>query len=209
MLKKIIFLAGPHGVGKTYTTNEIKKGMNILHFDLGPIIRSLHQRNAPDMKLRDWITVGEQRYGSDFSNAILCKEIERSLPENSSMALITGSRSLEGMRYIINYFAIKNPVVIYLDANPSLLKQNYENREHCNVSDETFNGLLLDEQKMGLFKLREYVLTHPPNTFYVINQDNSPNAIKKIRNIITGRQLIAKHRTGSVPLFMKGKQHGK
>lgn len=209
MLKKIIFLVGPHGVGKTYTTNEIKKSMSILHFDLGPMIRSLHQKSAPDMKLRDWITVGEKKQGTDFSNVILCEEIKRNLPENASMALITGSRSLEGMNYIIHYFSIKNPVVIYLDANPSLLKQNYENREHRNISDEAFNGLLLDEQRMGLFKLREYVLTRPPNAFYVVNQDNLPNTIKEIRNIITGRQLITKHRTGTVPLFTKGKQHGK
>ena len=209
MLKKIIFIAGPHGVGKTYTTNEIRKSMNILHFDLGPMIRAIHKRSAPGLKLGDWIKIGERKYGPDFSNAVLCEEIKRLLSENSPMALITGSRSVEGMQYIVNYFSIKNPVLIYLDADPSLLRKNYENREHLNISEENFNNLLLDEQKMGLLKLKEYALIHPSSAFYIINQDNSPNTIKQIRNIIIGRQVIARHGARIIPSIKKGKEHDK
>lgn len=60
-----------------HTTNEIKEGMDILHFDLGPIIRRLHQESDPTIPLKDWIINGEQKYGSDFSNMVLCEELEK------------------------------------------------------------------------------------------------------------------------------------
>lgn len=54
MLEKLIFIVGPHGVGKTYTTNQIKMDMNVVHFDSGPMIRDLHRRNVPSLTLKGY-----------------------------------------------------------------------------------------------------------------------------------------------------------
>ena len=63
-------------------------------------------------------------------------------------------------------FPAKKIFLFYLDADISLLKKNYENREGINISNDSFKNILLAEQDMGLLSLREYVLTHPEDAFY-------------------------------------------
>ncbi len=75
--EKCVFLVGPHGVGKTYTVNKIKELINVKHIDLGPLIREAHNVFSPNTTLGEWIREGEARYGENFTDIVLCKQIER------------------------------------------------------------------------------------------------------------------------------------
>lgn len=76
-MENVFFIVGPHGVGKTYLVKEIKKGIDVLHIDLGPLIRKTHQVFSPNISLEQWIKEGEEKYGKNFTDIILCKHIER------------------------------------------------------------------------------------------------------------------------------------
>ena len=186
MLKKIIFIVGPHGVGKTYVTTQIRKELKALHLDLGPIIRRVHQEEEPQKTLLDWLHQGEEIYGSNFSDIVLCREINDAIRNHSEQVmLITGSRSIPGVEYILNTFSIKNYALIYLDAPKSLLKSNYEKRENIRLSHKEFEGILEAENKMGLKDLKRYISQNSLNSFYIINKDNSPLLLKKVKSIIS------------------------
>lgn len=139
----------------------------------------------------------------------MCQEIRSQLLQGNASVVITGSRSLEGIQYIMANFPAKKIFLFYLDADISLLKKNYENREGINISNDSFKNILLAEQDMGLLSLREYVLTHPKDAFYIVNQNNSTGIIGKIRDIINGRRFIVKHNKTAVLVYTKGVENEK
>lgn len=190
-LEKIVFIAGPHGVGKTYTTDKLKEDLDILHLDLGPIIRSLHKEQAPDRKMGDWLREGEELYGKNYSDMLLCGKMSDIMKSSvSKIALITGSRSLAGMIYIVNHFGLEHPTLVYLDAPVSLLKSNYENRENLNLSNNDFDNILRAEIEMGLLELKKYAQDNSENAFYIVNENNSTDTIDKIKDIIQKPTVI-------------------
>lgn len=202
--KMFIFLVGPHGVGKTYTASKLLQYSNdILHIDLGPIIRSAHKRENPNVSLGEWISEGEEKYGKNYSDMVLCREIEKTIAASSrDKVLITGSRSVAGMEYIVKHFAIENPTLIYLDGPQSLLQRNYENREKLNLSKEEFKEILEKERAMGLPGFKHYIATHSVNTHFIINKDNSEASIDKIKEIMFAGNV---HDNGAInyPLISK------
>lgn len=190
MRKKVIFITGPHGVGKTYTTDFLKSEMDILHLDLGPIIRAAHKKIAPNLSLGQWISSGERQFGKNYSDMVLCREMQKLIQNSSSpIVLITGSRSVEGMQFIVDYFSVKKPTVIFMDAPVSLLKANYEHREHLTLSKDDFEEILGEERKMGLPGLKRYVAENNQHCHFIINKDNSYSIIEKIKNIVLGAKV--------------------
>ena len=70
----MIFLTGPHGGGKT-TTAEILVSYNFDYIDLGPVLRKRHKKENSEISFELWCRVGEDKYGADFTNAIIAEEI--------------------------------------------------------------------------------------------------------------------------------------
>lgn len=168
--------------GKTYTVSRIKALEDIQHIDLGPLIRQAHQVFSPDTTLGKWIEEGEAQYGKNFTDIILCKQIERlSKGIDKEITMITGSRSLPGIQFIANRFEIKNPQIIYITAPVSQLKSNYERREGVSLTEEQFASILQAEKDMGLENLEQYAKEH---CLYLQN-DNTDGFIRTIQKIIT------------------------
>lgn len=180
-MKNVFFIVGPHGVGKTYTVNKIKDIVDIQHIDLGPLIREAHKRFSPNSSLEEWICDGEKEYGKNFTDVIICKQIERlSNGKNADTTIITGSRSLGGIEFIVRKFAIFAPHIVYITASFEQLKRNYENREKISLTDEEFNKILQKEKDMGLEQLEEYSKSRG----LCIENDNTDSFVKKVQSII-------------------------
>lgn len=181
-MKNVFFLVGPHGVGKTYIASRMKELDSVTHIDLGPLIRQAHNVFSPDTSLGEWVEEGEKKYGPNFTDIILCKQIERvSKGKNENSTLITGSRSLGGIKFIADRFAIPSPQIIYITAPFTQLKSNYEQREKLHLSDEQFRSILQEEKDMGLEGLEEYAKRQ---CIYLQN-DNTDSFVRTIQNIIT------------------------
>lgn len=180
-MKNVFFIVGPHGVGKTYIVNKIKEVSDVEHLDLGPLIREAHKKFSPDTTLGEWIKDGEEKYGKNFTDIILCKQIERLTRESDKeTTLITGSRSLNGIKYIVDRFSIQEPKILYIYAPFAQLKSNYERRENIKLKDEQFEKILQDEKNMGLAELEECARTE----FIYLQNDNTEEFVRKIQNIV-------------------------
>ena len=180
-MKNVFFIVGPHGVGKTYIVSSIKKVADVQHIDLGPLIREAHKVFAPDITFQEWVEEGEKKYGKNFTDIILCKQIERLTgKEEKGITLITGSRSLEGIKFIADRFHIDRARIMYITAPFEQLKRNYEGREKLDLTDEQFRMILQAEKNMGLERLEEYAKQH---CMYLQN-DNTDNFVKKIQEFI-------------------------
>ena len=188
MLENVYFIVGPHGVGKTYFINEVRKERELLHLDTGPIIRDVHSRSKSSLPFGEWMKYGETCFGKDFSNIVLLKRMEQLLLENNYNGqdlFITGNRTIAGINYMIEHLNISNPVIIYLDSSFENLKNNYETREQLSLSDKQFAEVINEEKKRGLADLKKYVLDNPDKCLYVYRENNedviSDELIKKIR----------------------------
>ena len=187
----VIFIVGPHGVGKTYAVNALRNIHNgIIHIDLGPLIRQIHKKFSPDISMEEWIKKGEKKYGKNFTDILLCKGIEKIVSTcnscNEKKFLITGSRSKGGIDFIVNKFKLNEPKIIYLTAPFYQLKSNYENREKISLSNEEFNQILDAEKKMGLDDLEIYA----QNNSFIEENDNSDNFIQHLEFIVFNQKTI-------------------
>ena len=182
------FIAGHHGVGKTFLVNELKKEIKLTHFDTGPMIRALYAKSNTDVSFQNWIVASEEKHGKDFTNKLLCQEMEKNLKNNTSNIIITGNRSLEGIMYISKYFFITLPSIIYLESPFALLKTNYEAREKIKLTDLEFEKKFLEEIKAGLYNIRDYVIQNQDTCLFVhkLNNDDRTIDIVKRKILIKG-----------------------
>lgn len=167
----MIFLAGPHGVGKTQVT-ELLRPLGFFSLDLGPIIRGIHMEKAPEITLQEWVENGEQKYGTDFTNAVIARFVLAYLEQNYinkeyKGLIISGSRSVRGMLYLKQALRPLLPQelgwLVYLEAPCSLLYKRYCSREGVQLTKEEFQNVLEAEQKMGLGDLRGLANIHIRN----------------------------------------------
>ena len=56
----------------------------------------------------------------------MCKQIKRLISDSDDIVILTGSRSLEGINFIKDYFSVENSQIIYIYASFEQLKRNYE-----------------------------------------------------------------------------------
>ena len=106
---------------------------------------------------------------------IIVEEMQRQLAEdeNSNSLLITGNRSLNGIKYLSREIGIKRPSIIFIDSIYAQLKENYENREGQILTDKEFIARLEAEKKMGLTELKEYVKANPDHCSVLYNLHNA------------------------------------
>ena len=179
-MNKVLFVTGHHGVGKTHLVNSLKSEFDIQHFDTGPIIRELFSRSDCS-SIEKWTEVGEEQYGKDFTNQVLCEEMAIRGIDYSRSIVITGNRSLNGIKYNSTYFGVSSPNIIYLDASFALLKQNYEAREKISLSSIEFARILDKEIAQGLNQLKGYVLDNKDDCLYNYKHGNEDSAFSLVK----------------------------
>lgn len=162
-LKKnnMIFLAGPHGSGKTKTA-EIINRFGFFSIDLGPTLRKIcFEQN--DINLETWIKQGETRFGTNFTDKLLIEEIIRTkelleVDKKHKDIVIVGSRSRVGIENIIcaisNVENNKNHI-IFLDAPFDILRERYNSREKSELDSSEFSMLLERDLNIGLNSIRD------------------------------------------------------
>ena len=72
----MIFIAGPHGAGKTTVGMALPKDIFFI-VDTGPILRSIWQETNPRIAFQEFIQSGETIYGMNFTDELLTDEINR------------------------------------------------------------------------------------------------------------------------------------
>lgn len=174
-MKKILFLVGPHASGKTYSTNiYLSKHEGIDMIDTGPIMRSLHKNDAPDITFGEWVNELEKKYGKDITSNLISKEIEKAMTKSfNENFVIVGFRSIEGIQYAINYLGITDYNILYIDASRELLYKNFITRTKKDLSYEDFNIYLDNELDSGLGKLKTLADLGKIDYFYKLaNEDD-------------------------------------
>lgn len=169
---KMLFLTGPHAVGKSYFMQQLATTNNFFQFDTGPEMRRMHKESLSEKNIGDWVDELEKAHGPFITCDMLCKVLE-SRERNTDNIIVTGFRQIEGIEYMINYFQPEDYEILYIDGIFELLKNNFMLRENKNISDEDFKKYLLSEEEWGLRTLKDYVLNNPLNCRYIKKQTNS------------------------------------
>lgn len=191
----VYFIVGHHGIGKTYLLNQLSKSFKLLHIDTGPQIRSIYTKQTEGkISIGEWVSIGEELAGEDFTNIVLCQEIEESIRNiNDCPIFITGNRSLDGIEYISKYFGFTGKAkIIYLDASFDLLKDNYETREKKDLSDGEFRVLLDKEIQAGLNDVRDYTISNLETCIYHYKKTNDGKIYDSLKEELSRKALMLK-----------------
>ena len=177
----IYYFCGHRGSGKNYLANQISNRVPIEIIDTGPTIRKVYgEHNEKKLSFKDWMAYYENKYGKDFSNMIICKSTQIDLEKNY---IVIGYRSLEGIEYFNQFFAINQFKIIFIDGDLELFKNNYNKREKTNFTTEDYQKIVEIEELMGINKLREFVKNNQRIGEYYYKKQND----SLIYNSIIGR----------------------
>ena len=180
----VYFICGHRGCGKSFVAKQIKQSTDCNVFDTGPIIRNVHKKYASELSFGDWLTLGEVEYGNDFTNKVICENMNI---DNDKINIVIGNRALDGIRYIINYFAIEDYKICFIDGDIELFRNNYNTRENLKFNISEFNKIMQLENMMGIGIIGEFVKNNPDSGmyFYKKNNDNviSDAILEDIDNI--------------------------
>lgn len=161
MTKPILYMAGPHGAGKTHAAKELA-AYGFVRIDLGPTIRRLHQETGTPLSLGEWIAQEEKQHGNTFTDDLLRREVEKVVRDNENKTdvigiLVLGSRSLQNIKYLSSAFnqVARIQKTLYIEAPESLLKSRYENREGFPLTVQEFARILKKDENMGLLGIKQ------------------------------------------------------
>lgn len=164
----MIFITGPHGVGKTHIAGVLGT-FGFDHIDLGPYLRSIWEAQSPGMSFIDYIRENEKTVGKHFADDLIVNEVQRRLRYvNSNFLLIVGNRSLEGINYIHAHCPtaeLRHPI-IYIEADEELLFRRYCSKEVNSLSIAGFREILAADLAMGLGTVRE-------GATYIVNNNGN------------------------------------
>ena len=195
---KALFLVGPHACGKTYSTKlalnnpELK---DIVLIDTGPVIREIHKREAPDMKIGAWVEQLETLYGENITDDLISAEVARRI-EGKEKVIIIGNRTIEGINYMINKIGIEHYQVLYIDLPFELLYQNYLTRTKKDISILEFKDFILAEYNSGLATLKQACLSGAPEYDYFSKEKNEDSLEPRLLDYFGKHQVLSKNIEG-------------
>ena len=180
----IVFLSGPHAVGKTFLVDKIiKNNPHYSKFDSGPVMRWFHQKYGNDLSIGEWVDKLESKYGDKITCFMLAKKLKEQLNEsNTDNCIVIGFRQLIGIKYMVDILKPEAYSLCYLDASNELLYQNY-NRRLANSTNarkdvpmtyKDFCMYLQKEQESGLSEIKNYCKTNNQGN-YIFKPDNESN----------------------------------
>ena len=173
----VYFISGHRGCGKSFVARKIKEKVNCNVFDTGPIIRRVHKKYAGELSFGDWLTLGEVEYGNDFTNKIICENMNI---DNNQINIVIGNRTLDGIRYIINYFGIEDYKICFIDGDIELFRNNYNTRESLNFNPYEFNQVMQLENLMGIGVIKQFVKENPEEGLYFYKKQNDSSVLDGI-----------------------------
>lgn len=168
---KILFLTGPHAVGKSCLMNKIMEKSKVFSFDTGPHMRKMHKESMTGLSIMEWVDSLESQYGPLITCKMLSEELEKER-QGQENVIVTGFRQIEGIQYMIDYFKPEEYLIYYLDADRELLKRNYEKRENKKLSTKEFDDYLKSEEEWGLGELKKWMVENPEHSEYYKKQSN-------------------------------------
>lgn len=185
---KLIFIVGPHAVGKTTLAKEIEGKLGFPYIDAGQTMRGLKQKYAPNISMEEWMKYLESKYGTDISNLMLARVMKKQLEGcKPKCYIIVGFRQLSGIKSIINHLNIKDSNILFIDASLELLKSNYDlrlntddSRKDRKLDKNEFVEYINAEKSRGLEEIRNFVKRHSDKSLYVYKQNNEDNVFEKV-----------------------------
>lgn len=185
----VYFICGHRGCGKSYIINQIKEFVDCKVYDTGPILRNQYRINSLNLSFGDWIKVNEQAYGKDFTNYIICKNLELNLDD---INIIIGNRSMVGIRYVIEYFGIDNYKICFIDGDFNLFRLNYNKRENLMLDEKEFRKIIELENSMGIKEIEDFVKNNPSNGLYFYKDTNDDIIFQTILEDINTKSKVKK-----------------
>ncbi len=186
----MIFITGPHCSGKTHALRNVYE-YGFPSIDLGPTLRKLYQDFSFGLTFPQWLVTGEESYGDSFTDRLIVlaieEWIEKQLAKHEGKIqdfIISGNRSVGGIQYIVDHFDIVGePTVIYVDADPEVLRSRYQQREGVIVSPEDFEAYLDRDYRMGLASVRRFA------THLISNGDTTDDNLRRKMDAILFDEL--------------------
>jgi cytidylate kinase len=147
----VFFITGCHFVGKTSCAATLSTELGLPSIDCGPFLRQC-AKDRGFSGLDRFVADGEARVGHNFTNHLLLARALQIL-EGQQGVIVTGSRSVHGLRYIERGIARRFPnmkaSILYLEADLNTLWTRFRLREKSG-SRAQFEELLLRDRLMGV-----------------------------------------------------------
>lgn len=174
----IYYFCGHRGCGKNFLATQITKCIPIRIIDTGPIVRASYKKyNTNNCGFKDWMKENEEKYGENFSNMLICKTTDI---QKEKDYIVIGYRSIEGIRYFNNYFEIVDYQIYFIDGDHELFRENYNAREKKDISKEEYEKIVRIEEKMGIKKLKDFVMNNRDKGKYYFKKQNDDTIYQDI-----------------------------
>lgn len=178
---KIIFIAGPHGCGKTKATEIlINTGITDYSFDTGPLIRIEHQKSEIP-KIEDWVAINEKKYGQHFTDNIILRKIFAELSRKdltNKTIVILGYRTFDGLCYLLKKIGevfTCHYYFLYIDTLEHIAHQRFNKRDGVNLSSKEFHEKW-ESQKVGLLQIAN------ESDYYIMNDGSEKELSQKLQH---------------------------
>ena len=91
---KILFLTGPHAIGKSYFMEDLAKTKDFFKFDTGPEMRKMHKESGTDKPIFEWVEELEKEFGPMVTCDMLCKVLESKKQKKDNFTSISFFKSM-------------------------------------------------------------------------------------------------------------------
>lgn len=179
----MIFLVGCHATGKSEIAKILKEEFNFLHIETSEIVKNYKKSSHPGPSMNEWVNYINCTFGDNYIDQIIVDSIETKINldfENSfsEEILITGNRSLSGVKYISNnlkttYSEItSNNIVIEVFSDEEILFNRFKQRDReegdCNISYDEFLKIIKNEKESinNLSKIANYKIENNFSNLY-------------------------------------------
>jgi len=158
----MLFIAGPHSVGKTTIARQLQDN-GFLHIETGDIVRKKHQEVAPELEFHTWASGQHHKFDRFIADVILNAraQIEQSRGVLQDV-LVIGNRQIGGIDYLLQNIPPldgRPNLIIYVEADEQILFHRHVERPGRAVDGLTFEKfkeeVLGFDTRMGLEKIRD------------------------------------------------------
>jgi len=161
----MIFITGPHNVGKSTLANWLTK-RSFVAVETGDIVRQKHRELAPDVSFYDWASAVNEE-DPDFLNKCVLEEVQKRATEVQESAgslqdvVVVGNRQHSGIEFLANSVeqGDKKSVVISIKASSDeLYRRHFQRGDHRlpDITPEQFEEYLDYDKRMGLDEIEEH-----------------------------------------------------
>lgn len=152
----IIYITGPHAVGKTELSKYLIENMKLELIETGEIVRQEYaKRDARylELPIQFYVRLLEERSPGYFSSLILQKV---KYYNSAKGIIISGMRSAEYLLELKRLLSEYTQFIIWIEVSDyEVLRERYNKREGKMLSNMEFRKLLEIDDSMGLAELKK------------------------------------------------------